>query len=176
MLTAARDTAGRVHIAAAPDPGSAGLGAGAANAIQDLVSNVTGEVVTRAIDIYSRDSGAQTELDARLVPGVPTYIQIPYLAALFAGLICWGTVRPWWGKLFPASAVAAQQRSTSRAGRVVRELAFVLLFVPVAGLPAIVVNSLLQIMHFALAPVDWMRRKFLMRSAQEALTQSLAKD
>jgi hypothetical protein len=161
-LTADRNGTDRVHVSAIPDPASAGLTAEAGNAFEDLVSHVTGEVITKAVELDVRDESAEKERDARLIPGVPTYIQYPYLAGLIAGLAGWATARRWWMKIMPEKAAAEAGRgAAARLSRLPADLAFLLVFLPLAGMPAFLVHSVLQMVEMVVAPFRWIWRKFL---------------
>ena len=45
--------------------------------MDDLIGHVTGQVVSAAVDLHARDDSSQREIDGRIIPGVPAYIQIP---------------------------------------------------------------------------------------------------
>ena len=159
-LTTSRDSTGRVHVRAEPDAASIGVTSDAANAFDDLVSHVTGEVITNAADIDTRDQSAETELDTRLIPGIPTYIQYPYLGALLAGLLGWPTARGWWLKL-RARLSGNSASGPTGIGRVGSEAAFALIFLPIVGGPAFAVQVVHQSVEAIRAPFRWMRRRFL---------------
>jgi hypothetical protein len=74
LLNADSDAVGRVRIAAAPDASTAALSDDASNVVEELVSHVTGEVVTNAVNINARDRDTQTERDIRLIPWLPASI------------------------------------------------------------------------------------------------------
>lgn len=163
MLSAVDDGAGRVHFTIRPEQANTVVGE-ATNYIGDAVGRVTGEIVGRAADVYTRDRAAESELNARLIPGVPTYIQYPYLVSLVAGVLAWATARGWWGKVWPRSAPAAQYGFFRRFLRAVpRESIYWLLFLPVVGLPAFIIHSLSQLWQAVTAPFRWLRRIFLRR-------------
>lgn len=163
-LTTAAEGSGRVQLSAVPIADGAGLAADAANAARDVASNIAGELVSAAVDVHARDSAAQSELDGRLVPGIPTYIQIPYLMGLVAGVLGWATARGWWARIWPAVSVGEANRPTlAWPRRLVRELAYLLVFLPVAGLPAFVWQAMVQFWGVVTAPFRWIRRKFLLR-------------
>ena len=163
LLNANRDGAERVHIAAVPDSSNAGLSGDASNVIEELVGHVTGEVITNTVSIDARDRDTETERDARLIPWLPASVQYPYLAGLVVGLVSWATVRNWWLRLLQALYIhGAAQKSRSPA-RIASELFFVLVFIPIAGFPAFVVQAIHQLVQTILAPFRWIRRRFLMR-------------
>jgi hypothetical protein len=162
LLTASRDGASRVHIAAVPDLSSAGLSSDASHVVEELVSHVTGEVITNAVNIDARDRDTETERDARLIPWLPAGVQYSYLAGLIVGLVSWATVRKWWLKLLAMASRGAPQNARS-FGRIVSELIFVLVFMPIAGLPAFAVQAIHHLIQTILAPFRWIRRRFLLR-------------
>ncbi len=165
-LKATRNGPNRVHVSAVPDESHAGLTQEAGNAFSDFVSHATGEVITKAVDIDARDQSAESELDARLIPGVPTSIQYPYLLGLIAGIAGLATARQWWRKLISEPVLEeVQPRPFSRLERVASELVFVLVFLPVVGLPAFTVQAIGQATHAVLAPLKWVKRKFLTSKA-----------
>ncbi len=97
---------------------------------------------------------------------MPTSIQYPYLLGLIAGLAGFATARQWWRKLIsePASD-GAPLRPFSRIERFAAELVFALIFLPVVGLPAFTVQAIGQAAHTVLAPLKWVKRKFLTSKA-----------
>ena len=120
------------------------------------------QVITKAVELDARDQSAEKEQDARLIPGVPTYIQYPYLAGLIAGLAGWATARRWWTKIVPEKALPEAGRgAAARIARLPADLAFLLVFLPLAGMPAFLVHSVLQVVEMILAPFRWIRRRFL---------------
>jgi hypothetical protein len=163
LLDASRDGANRVHITAVPNSAGAGLASDASNVVHDLVSHVTGEVVTNAVSIDARDRDTQTESDARLIPWLPTSIQYPYLAGIVAGLAGWATVRKWWSVSLRAIGRRAQVQNLRSWRRVASELLFVTVFLPIAGFPAFVIQGLHQLILMVLAPFRWIRRRFLLK-------------
>lgn len=156
----ASGTGERVHISALSE--SVGIAHAASNAVEDLVSHVTGELITKAVEIDARDESTEKERGARLIPWVPTYIQYPYLAGLVAGLAGLATARRWWMRLIPASRPDGPAKRAGRLRRLPVDLAFVLLFLPAAGLPAFLVHSIVQLAEAIIAPFRWIRRKFLL--------------
>jgi hypothetical protein len=164
MLNAEHTGQGRVQMAALPDPASGGVVKEASDLWSEVVSHVTGEVVTTAIDIDSRDSAQQMELDGRIIPGVPTYVQIPYLLSVFLGVLGWATLRGWWRRLWsPRPRSAGEGRAGYMLKRLPGEALFWLGFAPIAGGPAFIVQALVGFWNSVMAPFRWVRRKFLIR-------------
>lgn len=159
-VSVAREGVGRVAIRAVPEgsgaePITGVLGDWLANAI----SSITGNVVTSAVDVHARDEARQTELDRRIVPWLPSDYQFAYIVALVAGVMGLPLARVWWQRLWPAEK-AAEYRGVAgyRAAQAVRLLAFVLVFLPIAGLPALVASLVLQLVGLVMLPFRFLRR------------------
>ena len=103
----------------------------------DAISSVTGEVVTRALEVHARDERTQTEQDARIVSWLPSSVHVIYLAAFVTGLICIPVTRGWWQRVWPRENRAGYSGALGYwAARATRGLAYVFLFMPLASLPA----------------------------------------
>jgi hypothetical protein len=109
------------------------------------MGEVTGNVVVQAAEVYARDQERERELDARIVPGIPSGLQFVYLGSLVAGLIAWQVTFGWWARIWPPEQ---RQDYAGRLGyiaaRVARFLAYALVFLPLVGIPALVWLGLLQ--------------------------------
>jgi hypothetical protein len=163
VLGASRDGQDRVHITATPDLSNAGLAGDASNVIEELVSHVTGEVITNAVNIDARDQDTQTERDARLIPWLPASVQYPYLVGLIAAVAGWATVRHWWFRLLQALSLHSATQNFRSPARIAFELIFVLVFMPIAGFPAFTFQAMHQLIQLILAPFRWIRSRFLVR-------------
>jgi hypothetical protein len=121
--------------------------------LSTATSSITGNVVTSAVEVHARDEARQTELDRRIVPFVPSDVQIAYIVGLVAGLMGWPVARGWWARLWPAEE-RAEYRGTAgyRAAQAVRFLAFLLVFLPIAGVPALLAALILQLFGIAMLP------------------------
>lgn len=162
-LAGSTDGAGRVHFSVR-QRAAGGLVDGATDFLGEAVGHVTGEIVAHAADVYAMDENAQSEREARLIPGVPTYMQYPYLVSLVAGVLAWSTARGWWQRVWPAQASpAAGGRLLHGLRQMPRELIYWLGFLPVAGLPALLIQTLVQFWLTVTAPFRWVYRKFLRR-------------
>jgi hypothetical protein len=163
-LTASHEGSGRVHISAAPTLPSGGVVGEASSLFGDAITHITGEVVTKAVDIHGRDQSAERELENQLIPGIPTYVQIPYLIGLVAGILSWSTIRGWWQRIWPARAAGLDDRRVSRLlKRLPRELAFFVAFVPLAGCPSLLWQIAVQTWATVTSPFLWFHRRFLRR-------------
>ena len=59
------------------------------------------------------------------------------------------------------AAAEAGRGAAARIARLPGDLAFLLVFLPLAGMPAFLVHSVLQMVEMIVAPFRWIRRKFL---------------
>ncbi len=124
----------------------------------ELTSQVTGSLVTSAIDVRARSEERQRELDARLVPGVPSWLQFGYLAGLAAGILGLQFSRVWWARIWPREARGDYGGAIGYgAARLIRALVFVLLFLPVAGAPAFLATLAAQLWSVVTAPWRFVR-------------------
>lgn len=168
VITASERATGRVSLTARPrDAGQApdaptstpneGL-------VSSIVSNLTGEVITTAIDLELVSSERQRELDTRIVPGVPALLQYGYLTLLAIGMFGLPVSRNWWRRLWPLEQREAYRgRIGYVAARIVRVLAFVLVFMPVTSLPAALINAVQQIWYWVSLPFRGLRALFKRR-------------
>ena len=122
------------------------------------VSNITGDLVTSAVEVYARDEARQKELDRRVVPWVPSEYQFAYIIGLVAGLMGWPVARSWWARLWPSEERAEYGGAIGyRAAQLARFLVFFLVFLPVVGLPALLVMLMLQIFGVVMLPFRFLR-------------------
>ena len=61
-----------------------------------VVSDITGRVVTTGLQADMRSAERQTELDQRLIPGIPSDFQVGYLVLVVLGLFGVPVSRAWW--------------------------------------------------------------------------------
>ena len=115
----------------APEERSAG------GILQDLVSGLTGSVVTAGVHMDLRSKSRQTELDRRWLPGLPASVQMIYALLLALGVAAWPTAARWWRRIWPA-----EDRGEYGAGpgywaaRGIRGAVFVIVFVPLVAVIA----------------------------------------
>lgn len=153
-VTAQPDGATRAVIRVVPagppaEPVSGTVGEWAA----EIASQVTGNVVTNAIEAHNRSKDRQKELDARIVPGIPSDVQIAYIVALVLGVIGLSQARQWWLRLWPPERREEYAGAVGyHAARLVKGTVFVLLFLPVVGLPAFLVSLAQQAWGIILLP------------------------
>ncbi len=141
----------KLEPAATPSPVSTDVLTGW---FDEVVQNVVGNVVTSAIELDTTSAARQKELEARIVPGIPSDIQIGYIMALVAGLMGLGTARGWWNRVWRPEVGAEYSSAVGYwAARAVRLIVFVLLFLPLVGGPALLVSLLGQVLGLLLLPV-----------------------
>lgn len=155
-VSAASDGTGRIHLKA-----QAGEVGGAVEAAQstlaELIGHVTGEVISNALDIHARDRSSQLERDARIVPGIPTYIQMPYLVSVIGGLLGWPVSRTWWSRIWPPRSRAQGENWIGhRLKGLPNFLVYLLVFLPIAGLPAFIWHALVHLWTVISAPFRWL--------------------
>jgi len=123
-----------------------------------LVSDLTGRVVTAGVQADLRSAERQTELDQRLIPGIPSDLQIGYLALIVLGLLGVPVSRAWWRRIWPPETAAEYAGQTGyRAARLVRAGVFLLLFLPLTAPVSAPYNLVRQIYEAVMAPVRWWR-------------------
>lgn len=124
-----------------------------------IVSDITGKVVTIAVQANLRSAERQQEIDRRLVPGIPSGLQIGYLVLVLLGLFGVPVSRVWWQRIWPPEvATEYAGRAGYRAARTVRALAFSLVFLPLTAVVAAPQNLSNQIWDAVTGPARWWRR------------------
>ena len=156
---AAETISGRVTLTVVPDvsPGlldtvlagraTEAIGAAVTGAINDMMTGLTGTVLITNAKLHLQTRDRTKVLAGRLLPSVPTGWIETYVAGLLLGLLTWRRTSRWWQRLWPqerrndyASAIGFQ------SARAARQLLRLILFLPLAGLAAML----------ALV-VDWVR-------------------
>ena len=155
-ISAAPSSMGRVVISAVPAPTSAGQITDTLTGWikwDEWLGEVTGHVAVKSVEVFARNEAQERELDARLLPWLPSTIQFLYLASVAFGVLAWHLTAKWWAYLWPPER---REEYAGRIGywaaRVARSAAFLLLFLPVVGMPAVFWLGLLQIWGVMTAP------------------------
>ena len=162
-LSATREMQGRVHFSAVADE-AGGVVSPVKPTMHDVIGHITGEVVTKAAEIHVRDQAAQSEIDGQIIPGVPTYIQIPYLLGIVAGILSWATSRAWWSRIWaPGPRADGQSRMSYWLKSSPNFFAYLLLFLPIAGIPAFTWHAAKQAWATLTAPFRWIWSKLRRR-------------
>ncbi len=157
-----REASGRVALRAVPAGGDAQPITGIVGDLwTSTVSSITGNVVTTAVEVHARDEERQQELDRRIVPGIPSAFQITYLAGLIAGVLGWPVASGWFARLWPPEQRAEYAGAFGyRAAQAARLLAFLLIFLPIVGAPALIASLLLQLWALVTLPARAVRWLF----------------
>jgi hypothetical protein len=105
--------------------------------LDDMATSITGSVSIDGIEGWLTSRSRRSELAWRLVPGVPSILQVGWLALVALGLLASPVARRWWGHVWPeeqrAEYAAAHGHAAARA---MRAAAYLLLFLPLAAVPA----------------------------------------
>jgi hypothetical protein len=123
-----------------------------------VVSDITGRVITTGLQADMRSAERQTELDQRLIPGIPSDFQVGYLVLVVLGLFGVPVSRAWWRRIWPPETASEYAgRAGYLAARTVRAL------VPAAvpagdGTGQRAVNLARQVYEAVTAPLRWWRR------------------
>jgi len=107
----------------------------------NIVSETAGGVSARAIRASMLTVARQDELHRRIIPGIPYVAQVGYLGLMIAGLLAFPIVNGWWCRIWPDEALADYGSGTGWIlARAVRGLVLGALFLPAAGLAAVIVR------------------------------------
>jgi hypothetical protein len=110
-------------------------GALPARAVNDRLSAIVADISGRAgvtgVQMNLLAAERQSELDRRLLPGIPAAVQAGYAALVVLGLLGMPVARGWWVRIWPPEAAAEYAgRSGYWAACAVRGLVFLAVFVP----------------------------------------------
>jgi len=159
-VTAAREGSGRVIVRATPDGSAAQPITGVVGEwLSVATSQITGNVIVDAVDVHARDEARQRELDRRIIPWVPWNYQFAYIVGLLAGMLGWSVARRWWARIWPPEQREEYRGATGyRAAVSVRFLAFLFIFLPIVGVPALIVSMLQYVWSILILPLRLFRR------------------
>lgn len=149
---------GRIRLLVKENP-AVGVVDSAQSTLSDVMGRVTGEVISQSMNIYARDENRQRELDARIIPGVPSVIQISYLVGVVFGLLSWATTRAWWRRVWqPRVRQPDESWIIDRLKRLPNFLAYLLIFLPIVGVPAFIWQLAMQAWIIVTTPFRWLGR------------------
>lgn len=124
-----------------------------------IVSDVTGRVITTGLEASLRSSERQTELDQRIIPGIPSDFQVGYLVLMLLGLFGVPISRTWWRRLWPPERRGEYAGRTGYlAARAVRGTLFLLFFLPLTAPVTAPLNLWRQVWEALTAPARLWRR------------------
>lgn len=134
--------------------------------LTEAVSSVTGNVVTSSINAHVNSGHRQRELDSRIIPGVPGWAHLFYFGGIIAGLMGLGVAREWWTYVWKKETRGDYTNAAGYyAARVVKFLIFVLIFLPIVGLPAFIVGVFWQFFAIVSAPFRFAKWLFTRKQA-----------
>ncbi|MGQ0673728.1 MAG: hypothetical protein ACT4N2_12745 [Hyphomicrobium sp.] len=160
LVVAARPSiGGRVMVSATPSGASAApMTETVGTWVTDTAGELMGNVIVEGAQSFMPDRERQEELDARIIPGVPSWLQLTYIGSLVAGLLGLEFSRQWWGRLWPPEQRGEYSGALGyQAARSVRMTMFLLIFLPLVGLPALIAALLMQLWRILTAPLRWLR-------------------
>jgi hypothetical protein len=109
------------------------------NVLAELISEVVGNVLPHAVDADLLSRQRHMELERRIIPGVAAWVPYTFAGLLLAGLLALPVALRWWWRIWsPEVREDYASRGGFEAARGVRLLVFLTLFLPIAGLPAII--------------------------------------
>ena len=116
-------------------------------------------MITTGLEASVRSAERQTELDQRLIPGIPSDFQAGYLVLVLLGLFGVPISRAWWRRLWPPEAASEYAgRAGYWAARAVRGGVFLLLFLPLTAPVTAPLNLWRQVWEAVTLPVRLWRR------------------
>lgn len=127
-----------------------------ANAVADL----TGRVAATSMQASLRSAMRQQELEYRLLPGIPSEVQIGYSLLIVLGMLGVPVSRTWWQRVWPPETADDYAGQTGYwAARAVRGLAFALVFVPLTAVVCAPYSLGRQVREALTAPARFWRRR-----------------
>jgi hypothetical protein len=125
--------------------------------VSGATAKVMGDVAVEAVQAYVPDRERLEELDRRIVPGIPSWVQYLYLGCLVAGLVGWEFSSAWWSRVWPPERREEYGGAFGyQAARAARLFAFLLFFLPLIGLPAAACALAMQLWRAVTAPFRWL--------------------
>jgi hypothetical protein len=130
-----------------------------AELLSSAVADLTGRAAAASIQGSLRSAAHQQELDYRVVPGIPSELQVAYGLLAVLGLLGVPISRTWWQRLWPAEDPGEYAGRTGYwAARATRGLAFSLLFVPLTAPVSAPYSLGRQVQEAVTAPLRLLRR------------------
>lgn len=113
------------------------------DAVVDVMSDLAGRILTSGVEANVRSQERQRELDDRLIPGIPSAIQIGYFGLFVFGLFGLPVSRGWWSRVWPAEQRAEYGSVIGYwAARAVRGVVLILLFAPIVAVASVPVQAI----------------------------------
>lgn len=147
-----------LDLIATAGPAGTSIKGQAGELLSQVASELTGKVTITGVQANLQSAARVRELRRRLVPGIPSEVQLAYFALLFVGLIGIPVSGAWWRRIWPPEDRSDYAgRAGYRAAQGIRGLAFVAVFVPLTAPVAAPYNLASQIRDAVMAPVRWWR-------------------
>ena len=147
-------------ISATPD-GSVGepVGGGVGDWLTTAASNITGSVVTTAIEVHARDDERQQRARPPAHPASSRQTSSSsIILGLVSGILGWPVARSWWARIWPAEERGEYSGPVGyHAAQTVRRLVFLLVFLPFVGPWAFAASLLLQAWGVVTMPLRFVR-------------------
>jgi hypothetical protein len=125
----------------------------------NVASELTGRVAATSVQASLRSKERQQELDHRLLPGIPSEVQIAYGLLVVLGLLGVPVSRLWWQRMWPPEDASDYAGHTGYwAARATRGIAFALIFLPLTALVSAPYSLGRQVQEAATAPARLWRR------------------
>ncbi len=173
LVSATAETRGRVLVQATPTGATAaapsgGLTGGLTGGVSDWMRSVTdtwsvhvtGHLATSAVRAFTTDSSRQKELDARILPGLPSWVQWLAIGSFVCGLLGYRFAGAWFARLWPAER---REEYGSRLGYLLAALTRLmvefLLFLPLVGIPAFIAAAAVGFWEQVTAPFRWWKAR-----------------
>jgi len=160
-VTAAHESSGRVIVRATPAGSAAQPITGVVGEwLSAAASQITGNVIVDAVEVHALDEERQKEFDRRIIPWIPWRYHLAYIGGLLAGVLGWTIARAWWVRVWPIEQREDYRGVAGyRSAQAARFLAFLLVFLPVAGVPALVVSLFQYGWGILKLPLRFLRRQ-----------------
>ena len=173
LVSATAENRGRVLVQAVPTGAttvapSGGLMCGLTGGIADWMRSVTadwsvhvtGHLATSAVRAFTTDRSRQQELDARILPGLPSWVQWMAIGSFVCGLIGYRFAGAWFARLWPAERREEYSSLLGfRLAALTRLMIEFLIFLPVVGIPAFIVASAVGLWEQVTAPFRWWKAR-----------------
>jgi hypothetical protein len=122
--------------------------------VSDMVADITGNIVFAGARANMQSSERQREIDTRIIPGVPSGLQISYLIFFAFGMLGVPISRRWWQRIWPPESRSEYAGALGYwLARLVRGGAFLLVFLPLTAPASMPLALLKQVWDMLMAPV-----------------------
>ena len=158
-VTASQDGYGRTLLQVVPPPAGGGSVLGNYGPwAGDVADELAGRIAVHSVTAFVRDKSREDELDARFIPGIPSWIQILAFMNICLGFVAHQVAWGWWKKIWPPEERSEYGSAFGyHVARAVRFLAFLFIFLPLAGGLGFMWIMMLAFWDALHAPARWFR-------------------